>query len=139
MTTEQAILQLSQRADYAQKKADTPDKRRKAKEYVQEVNCIIEYYNETESTGEKLKRVCSTLQILSEYLGLDSYLHDELLHIPPDYLQQRLRYYYSTPLQALKDAINDYHELQESYKYLQTINNKELIALIEEDIRELTL
>ena len=42
MTTENAIILLSKRAEYAQQKADTPDKQRKAADYVEIANTIID-------------------------------------------------------------------------------------------------
>ena len=90
MTIEQAIANLSVRADFAQKKADTPDKRRKAKEYVQEVNTIIDYYNRTEPNNERLERIEGIIHVLGEFLGLNPYLQNELLQMSVEYLQQRL-------------------------------------------------
>ena len=70
MTIENAITLLSKRAEYARAKADTPDKRRKADDFIEIVNTVIEHYNLTESLPSKYESLKETVKIIINLLKL---------------------------------------------------------------------
>ena len=92
MTTEQAIILLSKRAEYALQKADTPDKREKAAGYADIVNTIIDHYNRTEHLQDDLRRLEDIVQVLCEYIGIRQADTDYIKQMPAVFLRNRLIY-----------------------------------------------
>lgn len=70
MRIEDAIMLLRSRAEYAQQKADTTDKRRKAADFVTALNTIIDFYNTTEQANNEQNNLSDIITALCEYIGV---------------------------------------------------------------------
>lgn len=150
MTTEEAIRKLSNRAEYALHKADTPDKRSKAEQLVDATNEVIEYYNRTESNTEEVRIKGDLLNLFAEYLCLDERDIKDLMGIPVSYIRDRLIKYrdrYMKPRDHFQQVVFDYDTLCQEQKTLDDLrfqilpmikatDNKELAEMIEESIKE---
>ena len=90
MNIENAIVLLSKRADYAQQKADTIDKQRKAATYVEIVNCVIDFYNSIEAQMSQLKNLQKLARILLEHIGVQKEDIPTLLSADSDFVEYNL-------------------------------------------------
>ena len=124
MTTENAILLLSKRAEYAQAKADTPDKQRKAKDYVEITNTIIDYYNRTETLQSEIRNLQDIVRLLLEHLGVRSYDADTLIHTDAKFMRywltvESLMFWQRNPDTCISRQDWIFHNIASRWEHLQ--------------------
>ena len=93
MEIEDAIILLSKRAEYAQQKADTPDKQRKAADYIEVVNTIIEYYNNTEKLQDTNKNLQELIRVICGYIGIKTEDIERLIQTDIQFIKRRFDYW----------------------------------------------
>lgn len=124
MTIENAILLLSKKAEFAQQKANNSALQRKANDFVEITNTIIDFYNNVEKINAELHHTNEIIQILCEYIGIRQVDIDDLKNIPAGFIRTRLAY--RIPEQEMPHWLFhricvDYEMLKNLYKQKQFI------------------
>lgn len=142
MTIENAIILLSKRAEYAQQKADSPDKKRKADDYVEIVNTVIEYYNNTEKLPDTIRNLQELVKMICDYIGVSAEDTERLLRTDAQFIHRRLLYwkeqYPDRPILLLHRVAFDCYAIYEAECSLRELNEKTIPHLEERDMKEQT-
>lgn len=142
MTIENAIILLSKRAEYAQQKADSPDKKRKADDYVEIINTIIEYYNNTEKLPDIIGNLQELVKMICDYIGVNTEDTERLLQADAQFIHRRLLYwkeqYPDRPIMLLSRVAFDCYILYNTECSLRELNEKTIPLLERRDMEEQT-